>query len=174
MWSVVHVGLVHTTVWRWGGAEGGGGIVEGIPPVVTLVVGVYEGIPQPLSGHVALGNVLSCWVTGLWWGMFSGGVMVSLDLIDEAGEANPTSGSDGAFSQGLPTKSLNVSLILRTWERALSTSFWRVFSSCVSPAFWRIAPKSSEAMVRACSRRRSVLYRGLMSVEEMSSMGAFR
>ena len=21
MWSVVHVGLVHTTVWRWGGGE---------------------------------------------------------------------------------------------------------------------------------------------------------
>ena len=59
----MHVGLVHTTVWRWGGAEGG--IVEGIPPVVTLVVGVYEGIPQPFSGLVVLGNVLSCCVTGL-------------------------------------------------------------------------------------------------------------
>ena len=40
IWSVVHVGLVHTTVWRCSGAEGGGGIVEVIPLVVKLVVGV--------------------------------------------------------------------------------------------------------------------------------------
>ena len=45
--------------------------------------------------------------------MFSGGVMVPLDLIDEAGEANPTSGSDGAFSEGLLTKSANVDFMLR-------------------------------------------------------------
>ena len=39
--SVVHVSEVHTTVCKWGWAEGGGVIVDVIPPVITLTVGVY-------------------------------------------------------------------------------------------------------------------------------------
>ena len=38
--SVVHVGAVQMTVCRWGVADGGGGIVELIPPVTRLTVGV--------------------------------------------------------------------------------------------------------------------------------------
>ena len=33
--------------------------------------------------------------------MFGAGVMVPVDLIDEAGEENLTSGSDRVFSEGL-------------------------------------------------------------------------
>ena len=36
--SVVHVGAVQTTVCKCGLAEGGGGIVDVIPPVIVLVV----------------------------------------------------------------------------------------------------------------------------------------
>ena len=45
--------------------------------------------------------------------MFGGGVIVPVDLIDEAGEANPPSGSDRAFSEWLLTKSANVNFMLR-------------------------------------------------------------
>ena len=61
--------------------------------------------------------------------MFGGGVRVPVDLIDRAGETNPTPGSDRVLSGELLTKSLNVRLMLVKWDRALSTSDWRVFSS---------------------------------------------
>ena len=38
--SVVHVGAVQMTVCRWGVADGGGGMVDVIPPASTFTVGV--------------------------------------------------------------------------------------------------------------------------------------
>ena len=39
--SVVHVGAVQMTVCRWGVADGGGGMVDVIPPASTFTVGVF-------------------------------------------------------------------------------------------------------------------------------------
>ena len=60
-------------------------------------------MPHPFIGLVVLGIVVCCWVMGLWMFVFGGGVRVLVDLIDGAGEANPTSGSDRVFSEGLLT-----------------------------------------------------------------------
>ena len=57
--SVVHVGAVQMTVCRWGVADGGGGMVDVIPPASTFTVGVLL-VVNWAFGDVVTGVVLFC------------------------------------------------------------------------------------------------------------------
>ena len=146
--SVVHVGAVQMTVCRWGVADGGGGMVDVIPPASTFTVGVC---------------LVLCWafndvVTGVvfFWGELRVQTPGKVCWFFIWGETlDPVSESRRLCSEILLTLSPYVSLAAIIWVETLYKSSLSNLSSSIKPSFARIGIRSSAAISRACSRCRS-------------------
>ena len=89
---------------------------------------------------------------------------VGLSSDEEVGITKSSSRSLWVVAVNLLTAPEKVSLMAVVCVRMELTCSFRVVFSWVRPDVVRRGSRSSDAIMRACSRRRTVLYRALMSV----------
>ena len=162
--SLRQVGLLQTTVCRCGDTLSELCMADGIPPLMRLVVLIWVWqVANVEPGRVgrSIRLLLSFW-----------------KCISRSGVVWKSSESRSALlrtaSVNLITTSLKVNLIPVVWVRMLCISSFMATSSCDIPCLRNRGVRSSDAISRACSLRRSLLYRGLISVLGSSSGGKLR